>query len=861
MRITVPVLVALTLVGARAAAQSGSPATCSSAVAADTVPCPEWTGAGYLIVPTAQERGSARNLTDLLAGHAAGLYVRRSSGEAGAAARLYLRGPSHLTLPDRPLVVVDGLRAAASAVAPGLFTGVTATSPLDDLDPEEVDSIRVLPGAAAAARYGPAAAAGALLITTRRGAGPGFRVAGFARVGASDDAGSYPANYMRPGTFSGGGRGPCTLVLQAHGACLPADSLYAFNPLEQASPFRRGTLWTAGARVDGGVGPVSYLASVSRGSQQGVLRDAATRTDLHGRVALRLPRHFEAGASAAWVERDLDELQVVNTLSSAIPAALLGNAEDDSLRGYAAPVSPFGTPRYSNGFDTRRARGAAWAAWTPGPGARIEARYGVDRAEREGLYLIPAPFASVDSATSTQDLRDASLSGWLRLQPLPSLAWRAGAGVERSGERMHRRESFHSSLGGFAASTTSLQRRAVGLWLSQGLGWRGTLQVDGMARRDAYREGGPLWSGSAAVAWTVSREPFFPRAGWLDALRLRASWGLIDAKPFAEPDQPIGESFFTLACPGTTPCDRSVRAERNTEIEAGAEGRLWGHLALGVTGYRRETAHLVNESNTLYGVLAQNLGTVRNSGVEGTLRLEGLATGPARWELELLGASNRNRVTRVDFAAANDAQRIVEGYPLGGYWGFPVVSVNDANGDGVLRSCSGPPCEVVLDSLSFLGAAQPGHMLAAMARVHLGGAVTLGARLEHQGGYRLYDRIGALRCTGLPVCRAAFDPSTPLAEQARVIAMLQHSPAGFINDASFTRLREVSVSWSAPEAWLRGLGAGLDLSLSGRDLATWSSYPGLDPEVNSAGPGAYPAYDLGALPLPRTWTARVDVRL
>ena len=181
MRILAPVLLALAVAAARASAQQPC--------AGDSVPCSAGSGPGYLIVPTAQERGSARDVSELLAGRAAGLYVRRTGGEVGAASRIHLRGPSHLAFGDRPLVVVDGVRAASAAVAPGLFPGVTATSPLDELDPEEVDSIRVLPGPAAAARYGPAAAAGALVITTRGGAGRGLRAAGFARVGVSEDAG------------------------------------------------------------------------------------------------------------------------------------------------------------------------------------------------------------------------------------------------------------------------------------------------------------------------------------------------------------------------------------------------------------------------------------------------------------------------------------------------------------------------------------------------------------------------------------------------------------------------------------------------------------------------------------------------
>lgn len=856
MRTVALILLALAVAAPRASAQF----LCSSEA------CPPPRQAGYLIVPTEQERGSARDVSELLAGRAAGLYVRRTGGEVGAASRIYLRGPSHLTLPERPLVVVDGVRAASAAVAPGLFAGVTATSPLDELDPEEVDSIRVLPGPAAAARYGPAAAAGALVVTTRRGAGSGFHAAGFSRVGMSRDAGDYPTNYERPGIYAGGARAPCSLSRQAAGICVPrGDSLYAFNPLEQANPFRRGTLWTAGARVDGGAGPVSYLAYAARGAERGVLHDNEDmRTDLHGRAALRLPRNLEVGATAAYLDRDLSGLPVQNSLFSTVTAGLLGTARDDARHGFVNPVAPFDTPAYRTSFDTRRARGAAWAAWSPVPRVRLEARYGMDRGDRAGRVLFTGSgsgLTGLDSTTSRQDLREAALSAGAQLDPVPSLTLRSRAGVERTGERLSRRETFRNGGQVLSETREALRRSVVGAWLSQGVDWRGTIQADALVRRDkASLTDDPLWSASASVGWEVSQEPFFPRAGWLDELRLRGAWGRIDALPFLEPDQGFS-SIFDIFCPDLNPCE-TLRPERNTEVEAGVEARLWGRLALGMTGYRRETARLVAyASSPLNPFEPRNLGTVRNTGVEGSLRLDSIATGRARWTLELVGAANRNRVTEFEGNLALGSQRIFEGYPLGGYWAQPIASFADVDGNGVLHSgCVGGVCEVVLDSLSFVGAAQPGHMLAAAARMRWGPALTLAARMEHQGGYRLHDRIGELRCGQFSNCRAANDPSTPLADQAPVVAATMGSPVGFIHDASFTRLREVSVSLAAPAGWVRPLGAAVELSLSGRNLATWTSYGGLDPEVSGLGPVGYPAVELGSLPLPRTWSARLDVR-
>jgi hypothetical protein len=93
-------------------------------------------------------------------------------------------------------------------------------------------------------------------------------------------------------------------------------------------------------------------------------------------------------------------------------------------------------------------------------------------------------------------------------------------------------------------------------------------------------------------------------------------------------------------------------------------------------------------------------------------------------------------------------------------------------------------------------------------------------------------------------CREDQDPSSSLAEQAgtRIDAF----------DASFTRLRELSVRWTMEPRVARLVGGGpVQIVLSGRNLATWTQWPGLDPEINSLGRGAITRDDASAVPLPR----------
>ena len=58
----------------------------------------------------------------------------------------------------------------------------------------------------------------------------------------------------------------------------------------------------------------------------------------------------------------------------------------------------------------------------------------------------------------------------------------------------------------------------------------------------------------------------------------------------------------------------------------------------------------------------------------------------------------------------------------------------------------------------------------------------------------------------------------------------------FVEDASFVKLREISVAYTADQRWVSNIGfSSIDLRLAGRNLHTWSNYKGLDPESNLGG--------------------------
>jgi TonB-linked SusC/RagA family outer membrane protein len=132
---------------------------------------------GYAVTPKRELTGSiasvrSRDIQDitlqnpesLLQGRAAGVQVTNTSGVPGGAFRVAIRGQGSINAATEPLYIVDGVQ-----ISQAQQSGLTSTSPLNAINPSDIESIEVLKDAAAASIYGSQAAAGVVIITTKRG--------------------------------------------------------------------------------------------------------------------------------------------------------------------------------------------------------------------------------------------------------------------------------------------------------------------------------------------------------------------------------------------------------------------------------------------------------------------------------------------------------------------------------------------------------------------------------------------------------------------------------------------------------------------------------------------------------------------
>ncbi|MDD7886295.1 SusC/RagA family TonB-linked outer membrane protein [Flavivirga sp. 57AJ16] len=114
------------------------------------------------------ESGEA-NVLNALSGKSSGVRISRNSGDPGAGSFIQIRGLSSITRNSQPLIILDGIPISNDVRGNSDRGGVSQESRLNDINPNDIESITVLKGAAAAALWGTQALGGVINITTKSG--------------------------------------------------------------------------------------------------------------------------------------------------------------------------------------------------------------------------------------------------------------------------------------------------------------------------------------------------------------------------------------------------------------------------------------------------------------------------------------------------------------------------------------------------------------------------------------------------------------------------------------------------------------------------------------------------------------------
>lgn len=120
------------------------------------------------VAGNAVQQSGEPGLIQGLSGKASGVLIQKTAGDPGAGAYIQIRGQSTITSSVQPLIVVDGVPIFNSTLGSSV-AGVIEQSRMNDLNPNDIESVQILKGASAAALWGSRAANGVIVITTKKG--------------------------------------------------------------------------------------------------------------------------------------------------------------------------------------------------------------------------------------------------------------------------------------------------------------------------------------------------------------------------------------------------------------------------------------------------------------------------------------------------------------------------------------------------------------------------------------------------------------------------------------------------------------------------------------------------------------------
>ena len=333
---------------------------------------------------------------------------------------------------------------------------------------------------------------------------------------------------------------------------------------------------------------------------------------------------------------------------------------------------------------------------------------------------------------------------------------------------------------------------------------------------------------------------------------------------------------FTVGGTGNS----NLKAEKSTEIEGGFDlAALNDRVNLQYTHYNKMTRDALVNVNLAPSLGSatnrfQNLGRVRNWGDELVVNAAVLQREDVRFDLAFNGSWNRNRLVTLGVDANgvpipqftggfDDTQIFKEGLPLGAYYVQAITSVTDANKDGLIACPDGPGsdgCEYTLgDAAQYVGNPFPHVELNITPSLNLWKFARIAATFDHRGGQHIYNLTGVYRNAIFLNGSAVQQPSSSnLEAQAAAQAASFGFNGGYIEDASFTKLRELTLSLFLPQKWAaKARASSATLTVAGRNLHTWTNYSGLDPEVNAAAQSNFSTADFLTAPQVRYFTVRL----
>ncbi len=868
-------------------------------------------------------RGFTTDPEQLIQARVPGVTVTSSSGDLGAAPLIRIRGGTSITASNDPMIVIDGVPVEYATATPEFFGQGSGTdnpgtglreNPLATLNPSDIASIDILKDASAAAIYGARGGNGVILITTKSGKPGGLTLNydGYTSIASQYrkydllNASEYKAFADKLGAnFEGG---------NANTDWQDAVTQDAFSHYHNIS-------------ISAGSENTTYLVSANYLNEEGIII-GTDRERISGRVNLshkmldkrlrlnvRLNPSYTKRHNAPYRQDGGFRGGLFTNVLKYNPTLPVRNP-DGTFHHFSNPDvrNPVAMAELIDDESTLiRVLANASAEYDFTKGLTGKVNLGFDRSNGDrGMYQPNAlPYAAafggradVLSNNRQSLLVETTLNYRTKLSENQDLEVWAGYSFQdfdNSGSHAISQDfvtdafSFHNLSAGRDFKTFSPESFASSNRLISFLGRaiytlnnkyliNGAFRYEGSSRFGSANRWGSF--PSISLGWRLSEESFL-KSSSLNDLKLRVSYGITG-------NQDIGDFLaLQLLGPGanaviggdvqngislTQLANPDLKWEQTSQVNVGLDYGLWGNRVAGsIDFYRKNTTDLLLDipvpQPAPVETQVQNIGEVRNTGVEVTLNTINVASSDFFWRSSINFASNKNEVIKLrgegDFITHGrvsgaglsgvNAQIIIPGQPLGTFFG-PKFLGYDENGNEILstdpnrpESTQGP----LHDGRFFLGNAQPDWTFGiASTMVYKsfdlrftiqgvqGFEVLNNTRLEYQRPSNVFNSLNMF-------ADAVKDVEDGLGPNATV-----NYTDRFIEDGSFIRVQNVTLGYTFKTNWFRNL----RVFLSADNLLLITDYKGLDPEVNTFTEGI-PSLGIDYTNYPRARTFSLGINL
>ncbi|MGY5848259.1 SusC/RagA family TonB-linked outer membrane protein [Salegentibacter sp. HM20] len=884
---------------------------------------------GYAVQEVSGEditRTKQPNVVSALQGQAAGVQITNSGGAPGQSARIIIRGINSLDpgADNQPLFVIDGVPMDNSTTeSAGTPRGLSNRAA--DLNPNDIESMNVLKGAAATALYGVRAANGAVIITTKKGK------EGAVRINLNSSLGFEEINrYPRIQDVYG----------QGFGGVYDPNSFWpnwgpSIDEIRQTDPdaeirdiwreaMRTGVQFENSFNISGGTETANFYASFSNLDQEGVIPFSdwgRTSTRLNGE--LKFSDQFKVAANMNYVvsggnrvphDRFMERM-VYNTPMQDINDYI---NPDGTMKSIGSNTNPIYDARFST-FEDEVNRLVGNLNFTYSPFEWMDVNYivGTDWFNDSRTEITPGPLgidgevplSATGFITETRiNSRDLNSNLFVTLKKQWDERWnttlRVGNDVfERDYERVAATGTdfviprfYHLNYASQISNDQFLRkRRLVGLYGDLSIDYNDMLFLNITARND-WTSTLPIGNNSffyPSVNLGYVFTESFDQPDFFSFGKIRASYAEVgkDTDPYR-----IGQTYNSVGVPlnGQVRFSRNgqfgdlgLLPERTVSLELGTDLRFFNNrLGLDFTWYKTNSKDQIIpvpvSQTSGFSTFITNAGEIQNSGVEFIINATPVRNEDFSWNVSFNAAYNQNEVVSIregieqiqlgsqfGYVGSTVYTILTEGEPYGNLWGSSYQRFG-ASEDNIYLNRDLP---VVIGENGFPNMNFDLKVLGNSVPKWIGGLRNnfnyknwdLSFLIDFRTGieqYSQYDNFFSafgiseytLDRNDFRVFEGVLADGTPNTQEVWLGQGVgpdgrdygagfyrntyRRMSENFVHDASFIKLRNISLGYNFGDALLSNLPIETArVSVAANNIILYTPWDGFDPESFSAGAG------------------------